>query len=79
MNKQESNPNFHQWIAFYGKDDVGYIRILDQDINIMVEKKFQSRGIGTIMLNLVEKKVLITSVAGQDYDKSYFFKHFNGD
>ena len=68
MNKQESNPNFHQWIAFYGKDDVGYIRILDQDINIMVEKKFQSRGIGTIMLNLVEKKVLITSVAGQDYD-----------
>ena len=68
MNKQESNPNFHQWIAFYGKDDVGYIRILDQDINIMVEKKFQSRGIGTIMLNLVEKKVLITSVTGQDYD-----------
>lgn len=58
MNKQESNPNFHQWIAFYGKDDVGYIRILDQDINIMVEKKFQSRGIGTIMLNLVEKKAL---------------------
>ena len=34
----------------------------------MVEKKFQSRGIGTIMLNLVEKKVLITSVTGQDYD-----------
>ena len=68
MNKQETNPNFHQWIAFYGKDDVGYIRILDQDINIMVEKKFQSRGIGTIMLNLIGKKVLITSVAGQDYD-----------
>ena len=34
----------------------------------MVEKKFQSRGIGTIMLNLIGKKVLITSVAGQDYD-----------
>ena len=58
MNKQETNPNFHQWIAFDGKNDVGYIRILDQDINIMVEKKFQTKGIGTVMLNLVEKEAL---------------------
>ena len=70
MNKQTTNPNFHQWVAIQSKNlsSIGYIRILDQDINIMVEKKFQSRGIGTIMLNLIGKKVLITSVAGQDYD-----------
>ena len=83
MNKQESNPNFHQWIAFYGKDDVGYIRILDQDINIMVEKKFQSRGIGTIMLDLVEKKALSLGIkklkaiviAGNESSKIIFIKN----
>ena len=58
MKKQNSNPNFHQWIATDGNEDFGYIRILDQDINIMVEKKFQAKGIGTIILNLVEKKAL---------------------
>jgi len=58
MNKQKSNSNFYQWIATNGEDDVGYIRILDQDINIMVEKKFQTKGIGTVMLNLLEKKAL---------------------
>ena len=58
MNKQKSNSKFYQWIATNGEDDVGYIRILDQDINIMVEKKFQTKGIGTVMLNLLEKKAL---------------------
>ena len=83
MNNQESNPNFHQWIALDGKDDVGYIRILDQDINIMVEKKFQSRGIGTIMLNLVEKKALSLGIkklkaiviAGNESSKKIFIKN----
>ena len=58
MNKQKSNPNFHQWIATDGKYDVGYIRIFDKDINIMVEKRFQKKGIGTIMLKLVEKNAI---------------------
>jgi len=83
MNKQESNLNFHQWIAFDGKDDVGYIRILDQDINIMVLKKFQSRGTGTIMLNLVEKKALSLGIkklkavviAGNESSKKIFIKN----
>ena len=61
MNKQKSNPNFHQWIATDGKGDIGYIRILDQDINIMVEKIFQTKGIGTIMLKLVEENNSIES------------------
>jgi len=58
MKKQKSNPNFHQWITTIGKNDAGYIRILDQDINIMVEKRFQTKGIGTIMLKLVEQNAL---------------------
>ena len=83
MNGQETNPNFHQWIAFDGKNDVGYIRILDQDINIMVEKEFQSKGIGTVMLNLVEKKALSLGIkklkaiviAGNESSKKIFIKN----
>lgn len=83
MNEQETNPNFHQWIAFDGKNDVGYIRILDQDINIMVEKEFQSKGIGTAMLNLVEKKALNLGIkklkaiviAGNESSKKIFIKN----
>ena len=83
MNKQETNPNFHQWVAFDGKNDVGYIRILDQDINIMVEKEFQSKGIGTIMLNLVEKialslgikKLKAIVIAGNESSKKIFIKN----
>ena len=37
-------------------DRLDYIRILDYDINIMVDKKFQNKGVGTIMLKLVEEK-----------------------
>ena len=58
MTKQKSNPNFHQWVALDGEDYVGYTRILDQGINVMVEKKFHSRGIGTIICNLVCEKAL---------------------
>ena len=83
MNKQKSNPNFHQWIATDGKNDVGYIRILDQDINIMVEKKFQTKGIGTVMLNLVEKearglgikKLKAKVLIGNDSSKKIFEKN----
>ena len=65
------------------KNDVGYIRILDQDINIMVEKEFQSKGIGTVMLNLVEKKALSLGIkklkaiviAGNESSKKIFIKN----
>ena len=56
MNKQATNPNFHQWIAVNDNLPIGYIRILDCDINIMVDKKFQNKGVGTMMLELVEEK-----------------------
>ena len=56
MNKQTTNPNFHQWIAVNDSLPIGYIRILDHDINIMVDKKFQNKGVGTTMLKLVEEK-----------------------
>ena len=85
MSKQATNPNFHQWVAMKSKNmsPIGYIRILDQDINIMVEKEFQSKGIGTIMLNLVEKKALSLGIkklkaiviAGNESSKKIFIKN----
>ena len=43
MKKQESNTNFHQWISTDGREDIGYIRLLKDDVSIMVDQKFHSR------------------------------------
>jgi len=56
MKKQTTNPNFYQWVAVNDNLPIGYVRILAHDINIMVDKKSQNRGVGTIMLKLVEEK-----------------------
>lgn len=56
MEKQKSNTSFHQWISFDGKNNVGYIRLLKDDVSIIVDQKFQNKGIGTIMLELMEKE-----------------------
>ena len=56
LKKQNSNPNFHNWIIEYAKKDVGYIRILDNDISIIIDKKYQDRGIGSQALELIESK-----------------------
>lgn len=83
MKKQDSNPNFHQWITTDGNNDLGYIRILDQDISIMVENKFQTKGIGTTMLNLIEDKALSLGIkklnamvlVGNESSKNFFIKN----
>ena len=58
MEKQKSNPNFHQWIIILNQSDVGYVRILDQDVGIMIKEEFQNKGIATKSLSLVEKKAV---------------------
>ena len=85
MSKQATNTNFHQWVAVKSENllPIGYIRILDQDINIMVEKKSQTKGIGTVMLNLVEKearrlgikKLKAKVLIGNDSSKKIFEKN----
>ena len=58
MEKQKSNPNFHQWIIMLNQNDVGYVRILDHDDGIMIKEEFQNKGIATKALSLVEKKAV---------------------
>jgi RimJ/RimL family protein N-acetyltransferase len=56
LQKQKTNPNFVNWIICYGKNDVGYVRILDNDVSIMISKEYNSKGIGTKALRLVERE-----------------------
>lgn len=56
MEKQKSNPCFHQWIIMLNQNNVGYARILDHDVGIMIKEEFQNKGIATKALSLVEKK-----------------------
>jgi len=54
MEKQSKNPNFFQWMAVIDENVIGYVRILDLDVNIMVSKEFQSKGMGSMILQLLE-------------------------
>ncbi|WKT58875.1 GNAT family N-acetyltransferase [Candidatus Nitrosotenuis chungbukensis] len=67
MEKQLTNPHFHQWMAIMDNNVVGYIRILDLEINILVVKEYQNKGVGTKMLQLLEneaKKLNIKKLRG---------------
>ena len=56
MKNNQKNPNFYQWMAILDNDIVGYIRILNSEINILVVKEFQNQGVGSTMLKLLEDK-----------------------
>jgi len=66
--KQKSNPKFFNWIICYGKNDVGYIRILDNDVSIIIDEKFHNRDIGSKSLKVLEieaKSLGITKLVGR--------------
>jgi RimJ/RimL family protein N-acetyltransferase len=68
MKKQKINPNFSNWIICYGKNDVGYVRILDNDVSIMIQEKYHGQGIGVNTLSLIEieaKKLGIKKLVGR--------------
>ena len=68
LENQKSNPNFVNWIICYNDDDVGYVRILDNDVSIMLDTKYQNKGIGSSALKMLEieaKKLGITKLIGR--------------
>lgn len=56
LTKQKKNPNFANWIICNDSIDVGYVRILDNDVSIIIDEKFQRKGIGTQALSLLEEE-----------------------
>lgn len=68
MEKQKTNTKFFNWIICYGKNDVGYVRILNNDVSIMIQKKYHGKGIGVNTLSLIEieaKKLGIKKLVGR--------------
>jgi len=68
MKNQKSNPNFVNWIICYGNSDVGYVRILENDVSIMLDDEFRNKGIGNIALELLEieaRKLGISKLIGR--------------
>ncbi len=56
MEHQLTNSNFKQWIIINNEIDIGYIRILDTDISILIKKEFHSKGFGTNSLKFLLKQ-----------------------
>jgi len=56
MENQIINPNFKQWIIIENEIDIGYIRILEFDVSILIKKEFHSKGFGTNALKLLLKQ-----------------------
>lgn len=56
LSKQEQNSKFFHWIIVSENQNVGYIRILDNDISIMISEQYQNKGMGSQALGLVEKE-----------------------
>jgi RimJ/RimL family protein N-acetyltransferase len=56
LEDQLKNPKFHHWVIEYDDEKIGYARILDDDVGIVIKKKFQNKGIATRALKLVEEK-----------------------
>lgn len=68
LSKQEKNPNFFHWIIVSDSKNVGYVRILDNDISIMIESHYENKGIGSHALKLVEdeaKKLGLKKLVGR--------------
>ena len=56
LKKQKRNQNFKNWMICLDSKNVGYVRILDNDVSIMIEKKYHGKGIGTTTISLIEKE-----------------------
>ena len=62
LEKQENNSKFHHWMIIFNEDIVGYVRLLDFDIGIMLKKEFQNQGIASYALKLVEKEAKLLGI-----------------
>ena len=54
LKKQKLNPKFFHWIIVKNDKDVGYVRLLNEDVSIIIDKKSQDKKIGTGALELLE-------------------------
>lgn len=56
LKQQQTNSKFFNWIILKNEKTVGYVRLLNNDVSIIVDKKFQDKNIGTETLKLLEEE-----------------------
>lgn len=83
LEKQKSNTKFHQWMIETDNETIGYVRILDNDIGIIIKKEHQGKGMATKALKLAEnearklgiKKLVALVKHGNDSSKKIFLNN----
>jgi len=68
LQQQKNNKHFFNWIICYGNTNAGYLRVLDNDVSIIIDAKYQNKGIGSKALRLLEneaKKLGIKKLIGR--------------
>lgn len=63
LKQQKHNPKFHHWMISFNDEIVGYVRLLDFDVGIMLKKDFQNKGIASYGLKLVEKEAKLLGMS----------------
>lgn len=56
LRQQKNNKFFSNWIILFNNARVGYVRVLNNDVSIMIDSRFHGKGIGTKALKLLEKE-----------------------
>ena len=62
LQKQQKNPNFFNWIICFDNEIVGYVRILDNDVSIILDDQYHGQGIGTSAINLLENEAKLLGI-----------------
>ena len=56
LKSHDDDANFHHWMIKNDEQIVGYIRILQEDVGIMIKEEYQGKGIASRALELVIKE-----------------------
>ena len=57
MEKLQNNSNTFQWIIIFNDLDIGYIKVIDNELGSSILEKYRRRGIGKLSYDLVFKKL----------------------
>ena len=63
LENQKNNSKFYHWMIIFNDKIVGYVRLLNSDVGIMLKKDFQNKGIASFALKLVEKEAKLLGIS----------------
>jgi len=83
LKKQKTNLKFFNWIILKNEKEIGYVRLLENDVSVIIDKKFQDKNIGTYTLKLLEmeakkiglKKLVALILIKNKQSKKIFLKN----